>query len=317
MFNEELKTRFISQYSEKISTKTLCVRVFNTCEPYEQKKNADVCTMTAEELQPIIEALIGVRIRGQVNRVIVLRRYCDWCIEQKVDGAVNEIANVSIGTPDGAKMQMVSNPLHLQKYLDSFLQPESEHTIDDTYRCFFWLAFAGCPEEDIIGITTDDVDFDNMVVKVGDNEFPIYREGIRAFRNCVNQSWFMYLHPNYDKKVVKNRADGKQLLRGVKSEMSLTILRVTISKTTAKAVSDGLTQIRLSYLRAWLSGVFYRMYQLELAGVSPDFTDVAKYSMEGKVYKLDSGRNLIGARERRKSREYLEDYNRWKMAFIR
>ena len=317
MYNEELKTKFISQYSEKISTKKTCVSVFTTCEPYEIKKNADVCTMTTEELQPIVEELLGVRISGQLNRLAVLKKYFQWCIDQHVEGATDGIFNVSIGTQGKVKAQMVSSPVHLQKYMDSFLQPESEHTLDDTYRCFFWLAFAGCPEEDAINVQTGDVDFENMVVHVGENEYPIYRESLQAFRNCVTQSWFMYIHPNYDKKVIKERGASNQLLRGSKPEMSLKILRITISKNTAKALSDGLTQMRLSYFKTWLSGIFYRTYQLELAGVEPDFTDIAKYEMAGKVYKLDKSRNLVGALERRKNREYMEDYNRWKMAFVR
>lgn len=317
MYNEELKTRFILQYTYSVSMRIVAEGTFNIFEPYEVKWGADLCTRSAEDLQVVIDSMFGVRVKSQSNRIIILKQYVMWCIAQGVEGACDGMLKISSPGVEAIKSQMVSSPLHLQRYLDSFLLPTSAKTVDDTYRCYFWLAFAGCEEEDIINMKTSDVDFENMVVHVRNEEFPIYREGLPAIRNCANQQWFTYIHPNYSKDIIRLRVDGDQLLRGVKAEATALVLRATLSRAVTKAVKEGKTNCKLSHYKAQLSGIFYRTYEMELAGAEPDFMWLAKKVMYGKTYKLDSGRNLIGAKERAKAKDYLEDYNRWKLAFIK
>ena len=75
------------------------------------------------------------------------------------------------------------------------------------------------------------------------------------------------------------------------------------------------TDLKLSYFRVWISGLFYRMYERERAGMPVDFSAAAAQFMEGKTYKLDRGRNTPEAKKRQLTRDYLEDYERWKLAF--
>ena len=56
------------------------------------------------------------------------------------------------------------------------------------------------------------------------------------------------------------------------------------------------------------------MYELERAGIPSDFSEVAIQDMEGKVYSLE-GRATLRQKQNRKAREYMADYQRWKMAF--
>ena len=74
--------------------------------------------------------------------------------------------------------------------------------------------------------------------------------------------------------------------------------------------------MQLSYYRVWLSGRFYRLYETELAGGAVDFTELAAEHMEGKTYKLGSGRNTPMAKQRKLAAEYAIDYNRWKATLI-
>ena len=39
--------------------------------------------------------------------------------------------------------------------------------------------------------------------------------------------------------------------------------------------------------------------------------------MSGKEYKLDSGRNTRDAKKRQIARDYLDNYRRWKLAFVK
>lgn len=315
MYNEELKTKFVRGYTNSISTAEVCQTIFNAFEQYEVEWDADLCTRSAEELQPVVDNLVGFRARSKWMRLIILKDYVKWCIGMKVPGACDGMLKIETVGLEKVKHQTVASPLHLQRYLDSICEPESEETTDNIYRCFYWLAYGGVAEEDILSIKCSDVDLNNMVVRYNDTEVPIYREALPAFKNCVKLTQFVYKHPNYDKLVYKDRADGDTLVRGIRSAPSIKAMRVELSRRSKAKMDEGKTDLKLSYFRVWISGLFYRMYERERAGMPVDFSAAAAQFMEGKTYKLDRGRNTPEAKKRQLTRDYLEDYERWKLAF--
>ena len=314
MYNEDIKKKFVRYYTTSINTAKVCESIFNQFEPYECEWGADLCTRNAEELQPIIDNIAGLRARSRFSKLIMLKDYVKWCINiANVPDACDGMLQINTVGLDRVRQRTVASPLHLQKYLDSICSPECDKTTDNIYRCYYWLAYGGADEEDILRIKCSDVDFSNMVVHYKNMEIPIYREAITAFKNCVELTQFVYNHPNYTKTVWKDRVDGDLLVRGVRANLSLYSLRAEISRRAKLHEKE--TGIRLSYYRTWISGVFYRAYERELIGETPDFTDVAASRMEGKTYKLDSGRNTQESKRRKVVRDYQEDYQRWKLAF--
>ena len=317
MYNEELKTRFIQEYTKSISRAEACVQAFNAMEPFEVQWDADFCTKSAAELEPVVEQLVGFRVRSRWLRIIIFQKYVKWCLAHKVKDACDGMLQVECAGLDKVRIQMVSNPTMLQAYLDVVCDPESEKTTDNIYRCFYWMAYSGMDEHDIMNVKCSNVDFDNMVIRYGGEEYEIHREAIPAFRNAATLTEFVYKHPNYppDKKVIRNRALGDTLIRGIRSTTSLAALRVELSRRSKKFIEDGLTDKQLSYYRVYLSGLFYNMKKREEAGIPVDFTGVASRFMEGKTYKLDAGRNTPEAKKRAVVNDYLQDYERWKAAF--
>lgn len=314
MYNEEFKTRFVRGYTSSVSTAKVCETVFNACEPFELKWEADLCTKSAEELQPMIDSIVGFRARSKWMRLIILKDYVKWCMGvANVQDACDGMLQINSVGLEKLKQQTIASPLHLQKYLNDICDPESMQTTDNIYRCYYWLAYGGVDEEDILNVKCSDVDFENMVVHYKDTEIPIYREAIPAFKNCVELTRFVYNHPNYTKTVWKDRAEGDTVVRGLRSLLSLKSMRVEISRRAKDKEKE--TGIRLSYYRVWISGVFYRVFERELVGEKPNFNGIAAGRMEGKTYKLDSGRNTPEAKKRQLARDYMEDYQRWKLAF--
>lgn len=317
MYNEELKTRFIQEYTQSLSRAEACQQAFNAIEPYEEQWGADLCTRSTAELEPIIEQLVGFRVRSRWQRIIIFRQYVKWCIVNHVKDACDGMLHVENVGLSKVRTQMVANPTQLQMYLDVICEPESEQTTDNIYRCFYWMAYSGMGEEAILNAKCSDVDFENMVIHSGGEEFEIYRQAIPAFKNAATLTEFVYKHPNYppDKKVIRNRAPGNTLIRGIRSTTSALALRVELSRRSKKFLEDGSTDKQLSHYRVWLSGLFYRMHQRELAGIPVDFSGEASKFMEGKTYKLDTGRNTPEAKKRAVVNDYVQDYERWKAAF--
>ena len=318
MFNHELKEKFIKEFTTSLNVRNACVSIFNVFEKYENNWNADLCTKEAKDLQPIVEESVGMRSKSKKLRINILRDYVKWCINNNIPGACDGMLHVNTTGFETEKMrqQTVTSPLHLQMCLNQIFEPEYEETSDNIYRCFCWLAYAGVEENDILNIRTSDVDFLNMVVKYKGEEFPIYRESIPTFKNCVNLVYFQYKHPNYSAKTIfRARVGGDILIRGIKSTPTILSMRVILSRRYKKYLNNHEVGMKLSYSRIWISGLFYRMYERERAGLPVDFSEAASRFMEGRTYKLESGRNTLESYQRRVAREYLLDYEYWKSTF--
>ena len=318
MYNNELKTKFVRNYTQSLSVAKLCETIFNKVGQYEEKWNADICTRTAEELQPMIDSIVGFRSRSKWSTLIILKDYVKWCIGNNIPNACDGMLKINTVGLDNVKTQMVSIPKHLQKYLNEIYDPESDCSTDNIYRCFFWLAYSGMKEEDILDVKCEDVDLATLTVHYNGKDYEIYREAIPAFKNCVELGSFVYNHPLYsaNRTVWKPRADGNTLVRGIRSTSSLKSMRMTLSRKAKEAIDNGRTTQRLSYYRVYLSGLFYRMYEREKSGEPVDFTQDALEFMEGREYQFEKGCKNEIIKRREIAKDYLEDYQRWKLAFF-
>lgn len=314
MYNEEMKSRFIREYTGSLNTANVATTIFNAMEEHEKSWNADLCTRSSEELQPVITEITGLRSRSKWMALTILKEYVKWCIAMQVPGACDGMLQIQTVGLDKVKHQMVSSPLHLQKFLDDVFDPESEETLDNIYRCYFWMAFGGIDEEDTILIQNEQVDFGQMVIYYKTTNIPIYREALPAFRNAVSLSSFLYKHPNYSKPVRRDRVPGDTLMRGIRATTKTFTMRTTLSKRNIKAIEDGLTDLQLSFYRVRMSGLFYRVYEMERAGIPTSFSEAALRVMDGKTYTLH-GREKLEHRQNKIERSYMEDYQRWKLAF--
>lgn len=318
MYNEELKERFLLRYTN-VSRWKMGKYLFEALEKYENAWGADICTRSTEELQRVVNEISGMRENSIHSRLSILKDYFRWCIENGVPGAGDGIFAVDSIDLSKIKRMTVANPMHLQAYLDCIYEDESEGTMDCVYRCYFWLAYSGIPEDEIINLRISNVNFINMSVDYDATSYPIYREGIPAFRNCAELKSFKINHPNYT--TYKDRVNGDQLMRGLKKTTSISTIRSVVSRRQGnrnmwkgKDKDNKEMNLVLSYPRLQLSGLFYRQYEYERAGGKVDFMDAAIKFAEGKRYRLESGRNLIGAVHRRHASHYREDYLRWKEA---
>lgn len=324
MYNQELKEQFVSAYSKNESKRKSLYNIFEAVGKYEEKLSKDFCQMNEEELGHVLQELMGYRARSKNTRGSSLRAYARWCFDNQIPGATQAMESVDFDRVglDKMRRQSVASPQHLQRYLDSVFEKESEETVDVVYRCFFWLAYMGVmKEEDALSIDVSDVDFEDMAIHFNGKDYPFYREAVPSIKKCATLESFRYVHPNYD-PVLKERAPGTKLLRGLKDTRSLQVFRNTICRKErerkflpAAIKDDKSLDLSLSFDRVWLSGRFFVMLENERSGMSVDFTYLAEEFMEGKEYNLSSGRNLIGAKKRQVAGDYLRDYEQWKLAY--
>ena len=316
MYNQKLKERFIWECANKSdSSRYEYETLFNRLEKYENEWGADFCTRNAEELQPVLEKICGIKKNSKWTRISILRKYVSWCIDNKVSGACDGIFHVNISDTEQIKRYSVVNAKHLQSYLDILFDPEDKKTIDNIYRCYYWLAYGGMREEDISEVKRSDLDFESMMVRYEKRytAVPIYREGVKAFHNCAELDSFALQHPLYAKEVSRKRICGDELMRGSKSVLSVKVIRSRVSKASRE--NRDRTSLQLSYRRVWLSGLFYRIWEQEVMGIPVFFDDIAADDIEEREYEAETSKELIKNKIRIKANEYKRDYNSWKAAW--
>lgn len=94
MYNEATKTRFIREYTGSLNTASVAETVFNALEKYEQGWGADLCTKGCEELQPVIDEIVGLRSKSKWMTLTILKEYVKWCIAMKIPGACDGMLKI-------------------------------------------------------------------------------------------------------------------------------------------------------------------------------------------------------------------------------
>ena len=310
MFNEERKTEFIAEIITTEKDRRAAAELFAIVEGYETRWGADVCTRKTEELQPLVNELGGLHGRKIPPKLSILRKYILWCYRGHVDGARVDLMKMKADSSGSMKTEMVAGPEHLQKILDSAFRPEDEETADNLYRCAAWLVFAGIPSDDIQSVEAGDVDFNEEVIRWNGTEFPIYPPAFKSIRKCMELDGFNRIYKGYTSWW--GRAEGKTLLRGHSGEIPTKAFRTHFWKAVGYAQANSGESAMPTLLNIGRSGMMYRMYEREKAGLPVDFTPYAEKAVRrGKT----RDEYYVSVRVRRVARDYAVDYEAWKAAF--
>lgn len=314
MYNEAVKQRFIRENAGSEKSQRNLVTLFNSIEKYEQEWDADCCTKTAEELQPMLNDVVGIRSNSQTVTLSLLRSYARWCVQNRVPGACDGLLEASVDNSAKLRLQMVQGPLQFQQYLNTVFAPEEDETVDLVYRCYLWCAFIGLEEESVLELRSGDVDLNAMKLSCGEKLYDLPREAVPAFRRLTELDAFNYSHKNYG-TIRRARNEGDMLLRGYKGETKIRTLRAAVTDAGAMAVKDGKTQRRLTYDKARLSGLFFRFYERECNGDEPGFDRIASDWVSSRQ-PADTDPAKYRIMRNKKERELKKDYNSWKSAFL-
>lgn len=287
--------------------------VFRTVEEYENRWGADVCTQKIEELQPLVDELGGIHGLQISPKLLILRQYILWCYRRRIDGARVDLLKIQVDATSNMRAETVSGPEHLQKTLDVSFKPENLETSDNLFRAAAWLAFSGIPAGDLFDVECGDVDLDNGVIRWRGDEMPIYPQAVDAFRNCVELEGFYRISEKQSSWW--KRAGGKTLIRGHGESTTTDSFRGKFAKGVSEAYKAGLVDTKPSFTTLWMSGMMYRMYMREKAGLPVDFTGEAEKTVERSRADANKPADYIAARIRRIAKSYRTDYDTWKAAF--
>ena len=311
MYNEEWKNKFIESSGYKESTKDSIRFTLEKAGKYEKEFDTDMSSMSDEQLGYVIDNIYGVSKSSFKSIKAYINSYIEWCIENVACSRDSDISSLSPGKSAFAKFknQMVMSPRHLQSVLDNVFDQEEMETYDNLYRLYFWCAYSGVPEEELSALTNENFSLETQTIESNEKEYIIYRESIPAIKNAMSLSGFVYYHPNYTKPINRPRVDGKSIFRGVKTDLNLSSFRPTVSRRVTDSIKNGSNSVRLSYAKIQKSGMFYRVYEDELIGIPPSFTDSAIEIAAGNGKDVDL-KNISPIKQRLRG-----DYSLWKKVF--
>lgn len=303
MYNPERKAAYMEGIAKSVKTRELCEDTFNLAEKYETGWGADLCTRSAEDLTPLANELLSLRSVGRTRRYEVLVRYIKWCVSTGVPGAIDETDKIELDEVAAVKKRLVSGPIHLQKRLDSFLLKEELETIDNLTRCYYWFAFSGVPKKKIPGLTKKNIDLKMQRIVCDNKSYEIYRQSLPALLNCMYLEEFTQIRSNYTNRMP--RREGKELLRAIRASCNEGYFVAESKQKQAEAGISGKGNL-LCFRDVEYSGMFYRMYELEVAGIPPDFRAIYEERYKPTTTSISTAAKKVS-----------EDYYLWKAAFYK
>lgn len=322
MYNNERKTRFLDNLSSEVSVNGFTY-LFRNSEEMEEKYGADLCEFSTEQFRSLMETYGS---NEKTSRTIKTRisRYVKWCIEQGMfSGDTSKIKAVKTSDvfhEDSIKNKYISSPAQLRVILDNCFDPTESGTSDVIYRTCLWMLFAGVDIYAAMQVKKKDVDLFNRKFLYDGQYYPIYEYGFHDFQLAKESTQFWYKHPNYSSGgVFRNRKNSEYLLSGVRTEQyGYYDLIGLVDKPIRKKMG-----LSISSKTVLQSGVFYRAYELEIAGLCPDFSQYITSRLKETMienadkmsdksyseYLKNRGRILLG--------ETKTNYAHWKKVFYK
>lgn len=334
LYNSKQKQAFLQdRYPSEAGWKT-ALNILCRIAPFEYRLERDLCCMNREELSQVFDEILTMRSSGTAHVVNIVRDYNKWCIAKRIEGVVPfSYTPPKGGSIEKTRERMVVSPVHLQYVLDGVYRKESDQTVDNIYRAFFWLAFMGFPQKIAVQITKEHVSFDDMTISIFDYAHKIYPEALPALKNAVNLSFFYTTNAPCKKDdepergwIRRERIDGDWILRGLVSprgpsgqvsldERVLRLRKTIENNKMLRSRADGGSRLHLTYDSVLLSGIFFRQYEIERFTRAYDFRPIAQDMVLAKSERARQDVDFLQKQVYVKTASLKNDYAQWKAAF--
>ncbi len=311
VFNAETKQRWLNDYesSHSLGNTLLTIRsLLMKLAPYEYEKGEDFCRWDDSEfINSVICKITPTTSNSRRRQLSILRGYVRWCLDHHIPGTSSAVFSASEkeDAPDNIGRRSVTNPKQLAAFLDNVFGTETRLCEDLLRKCYAWLAFSGIPHGKASDVRKGDVYLDKMEIVYKNASYRLYYESldvIRVARNATEYERYVGTHWSSFP-----RTKGYEILRGMSPEITQeyreVLLRSGFANRVRAALQEGRTNKRLTYMDIYRSGVFYRMYEDEVAGFPVDFASMpGLFGSEG----ADAGciKQVIDL--------YRSDYENWK-----
>ena len=272
-FNEEEKLKFAKDEEVPSSHKVLCEKLFAVSAPAEYEFGKDISNWERKLVIRFLEETASFSFRTMKEKLLGLNSYFRW-----MNSDISEIEIEDLDLTIVTRKEMFGCPDDLQVLLDKVFDTVSMNTSHNLIRSILWLYYMGMSTKDIYELKEDQIDLPNKKIVHGEQVFIIPNEAIPCFRKCLQADGFMI----YNKTAhLRRRAPGNKFVRffsEIKDYKNYDRNNLK-NKINKLYVEKNLSFDTLNIVK---SGHFYRHYQMELAGVQPNYRQIAR-----EIYEKD------------------------------
>ena len=166
----------------------------------------------------------------------------------------------------------------------------------------------GFPEKNIAKLTGDNLLFDQFKLVFEDRSYPLYAESLPAFRAAATMTAFFINRNGTLSNIAYQRFPGNGLLRGIGTGYYPAETKSRIDrKNRAAAKNSGKRIEQFIYKRMIASGIFYRVYTRERAGLPVE--------PKQEFFFEACDRGIAQRSAMRTADAWNVDYEFWKQAF--
>ena len=323
LYNEKDKKEYI-EFENK--NPDALRRYFQRICEKENEYKKDIYEMSKEEL---MDTIISLNIRRSDSRshfISLMRGYITWArLYEKIKTDSLPIDNITpemISSHDIIKTQMLKNPEQLQEILNNnldFIDYENRSKRDSL---IFWLLYNGLDLEEIQILKKDNLNSKNKIIttksgktiEVDGKIFELwnYCSQMRYVEKKNSKAIYAARKFNTEEYTKLELVENDYLFRPptrakvTNDTIPLTSLRTCIYNLFQDESDDESSDIKISPSNIRNSGIFFKLYSLELNGTEITSKIIAKH------FNIDYENTL---ELQLKTRKWRIDYDDWKNAF--
>lgn len=321
MYNSEIKEEFIKSIQSE-STRSVVRYTLESTAKYEESLEKDLIFFSSEEIDNIITSEFGTSSASRTARVSFIRMYFRWASNNGMNNNIQSLKGLSTNVSSSAMMdKYVFSPAHLSAYLDAVFDSIDLDTVDIISRALFWMAFCGVPIKDVETLKTNCVIEKDGGMMAAGIFYPLYDDALDVVVKLSKMKQFRLYNKIYASKyALRDRSDSDYLLRGIKRKDNKDVsdgkrhrsVMSDASKKLKAAMKDGIISSTMTYETVRKSGVFYKMYLREQAGIDVNFTTWIMSELSEK-HNIDDKESIKTTLKNRR-RLMNADYKAWKEA---
>ena len=282
MFNKDLKKAYLTYDGSNIETLT---NYFLRTALKEENYDKDLCEMNEPEL---LDTLLSLKIKKHSSRahaISMFRGYISWAKLQRGDmsiSAIDLINAVTIRQSNVLQFSMIGSPEEADNIMRATMKDNADalELRNRRDKLVFLLIYAGLTMDELVMLKKTDIDVNRQVVLIKDNtgntlsEVPVSDEVCTLWKTVAltdhidkhssGGSYIYITQALVDSAFLFRPIQGKAQSR--KENLARSVLASVILNILIRYSEESGTQYLMSPSNIRLSGVFYKLLELEQAG---------------------------------------------------
>ena len=312
MYNEERKRKYIDevgqqsypQYTEQVET------IFKKISVIEEERKKDYCDFNMEEA---IDAVSTISTRKKTTlewTLHNLRDYGNWCIanmycdSNPIDGVTYKDIELDVAV----KQETVPNIEYFRKIVEmSFDEINEDVSMNTIYKLFAFLLYLGLTEEEVLNITIEEasnLDGDKLHYNGRKIYIPFF---VKEYIDRISKAKQIVWQKGAGDPTYRDLLESDKLIRSIYTmDSRLQNMKNALVKFNKNYMDRTGNVIKLSIVRIYESGVYYRLLEHEILGGKITAETVQRYF---NIDKKDYGEER---HYRVRLNNIMMDYLTWK-----